>query len=67
MATETDFAGGIAAFRQAGGRVTLSFGGANGTEAAIGASSAEELAALYQSAIDKYQVDSIDFDIEGQP
>ncbi|UOU80803.1 glycosyl hydrolase family 18 protein [Edwardsiella anguillarum] len=65
VATETDFAGGIAAFRQAGGRVTLSFGGANGTEAAIGASSAEELAALYQSAIDKYQVDSIDFDIEG--
>ncbi|WP_158407653.1 glycosyl hydrolase family 18 protein [Edwardsiella anguillarum] len=65
VATETDFAGGIAAFRKAGGRVTLSFGGANGTEAAIGASSAEELAALYQSAIDKYQVDSIDFDIEG--
>ncbi|WP_395754998.1 hypothetical protein [Edwardsiella ictaluri] len=65
MATETDFAAGIAAFRQAGGRVTLSFGGANGTEAAIGASSAEELAALYQSAIDKYQVDSLDFDIEG--
>ncbi|WFO12613.1 glycosyl hydrolase family 18 protein [Edwardsiella ictaluri] len=65
VATETDFAAGIAAFRQAGGRVTLSFGGANGTEAAIGASSAEELAALYQSAIDKYQVDSLDFDIEG--
>ncbi|SEP49729.1 Aryl-phospho-beta-D-glucosidase BglC, GH1 family [Rhodospirillales bacterium URHD0017] len=49
----------------AGGNVTISFGGAAGTEAALAATSASQLQAQYQSVIDRYHIDSIDFDIEG--
>ncbi|CAN5853373.1 hypothetical protein BH11PSE3_BH11PSE3_22930 [soil metagenome] len=49
----------------AGGNITISFGGAAGTEAALAASSAAQLQAQYQSVIDRYHVTSIDFDIEG--
>ena len=49
----------------AGGNITISFGGAAGTEAALVATSAAELQAQYQSVIDRYGIDSIDFDIEG--
>lgn len=45
--------------------VTISFGGANGQEPAATATSAEALAASYQSVIDKYHVTHLDFDIEG--
>ena len=49
----------------AGGNVTISFGGAAGTEAALAATTASQLQAEYQSVIDRYHIDSIDFDIEG--
>ena len=49
----------------AGGNITISFGGAAGTEAALAATSASQLQAQYQSVIDRYGIDSIDFDIEG--
>ncbi|MBY0324701.1 MAG: cellulase family glycosylhydrolase [Reyranella sp.] len=49
----------------AGGNITISFGGAAGTEAALAATSASQLQAQYQSVIDRYHIDSIDFDIEG--
>ena len=49
----------------AGGNITISFGGAAGTEAALVATSAAQLQAQYQSVIDRYGIDSIDFDIEG--
>lgn len=45
--------------------VTISFGGANGQEPAATATSAQALAASYQSVIDKYHVTHLDFDIEG--
>ncbi|MFG1392688.1 fibronectin type III domain-containing protein [Xanthobacter agilis] len=45
--------------------VTISFGGANGQEAAQTFSSAEALETAYQSVIDKYGVTHLDFDIEG--
>ncbi len=45
--------------------VTISFGGANGQEAASTFSSAGALQAAYQSVIDKYGVTHLDFDIEG--
>lgn len=59
------FAQEISDFQKTGGSVTLSFGGASGTEAALNAKDATSLAALYQTAIDKYHATSIDFDIEG--
>ncbi|MCP4721030.1 MAG: hypothetical protein GY860_16370 [Desulfobacteraceae bacterium] len=51
--------------RSVGGDVIISFGGANGTELALAASSAEELQAAYQSVIDRYDLNWVDFDIEG--
>lgn len=48
-----------------GVEVTISFGGANGQEAAQTFSSVEALEAAYQSVIDKYGVTNLDFDIEG--
>lgn len=46
-------------------KVTISFGGAAGTDPALVATSASQLQAQYQSVIDRYGVKSLDFDIEG--
>jgi chitinase len=50
-----------------GGNVIISFGGEAGTDPATVASSAQQLQAEYQSVIDRYGVNSLDFDIEGAP
>jgi chitinase len=55
----------VQAIQAMGGNVTISFGGAAGQEAALTAPSAATLQAEYQSVIDRYQVNAIDFDIEG--
>ncbi|SJZ38783.1 Glycosyl hydrolases family 18 [Enhydrobacter aerosaccus] len=55
----------VEAIQAAGGNITISFGGANGQEPALTATSASQLQAEYQSVIDRYHVNSIDFDIEG--
>jgi RecJ-like exonuclease len=55
----------VQAIQAAGGDITISFGGAAGQEAALTATSASALQAEYQSVIDRYHVNSIDFDIEG--
>lgn len=55
----------VSAYRAAGGKVRISFGGESGTELAASCSSAEELAAAYQSIIDAYDVTRLDFDVEG--
>ena len=56
--------------RAAGGDVIISFGGASGTELALGCSTVSSLQAAYQSVLNKYSVNSstpvrLDFDIEG--
>ena len=55
----------VQSLQAAGVQVILSFGGANGQEPALQCSSASQLQALYQSAIDRYGVTMLDFDIEG--
>jgi Glycosyl hydrolases family 18 len=55
----------VQAIQAAGGTITISFGGAAGQEAALTAPSAAVLQAEYQSVIDRYHINSIDFDIEG--
>src|SRR5215510_927947 len=55
----------VQAVQAAGGHITISFGGAAGQEAALTASSASQRQAEYQWVIDRYGVDTIDFDIEG--
>lgn len=59
------FADEVSDFQKAGGDIVLSFGGANGSEAALNAKDANSLASLYQSAVDRYHAKSVDFDIEG--
>lgn len=55
----------VQGIQAAGGNITISFGGAAGTEAALVATSAAQLQGQYQSVIDRYGITSIDFDIEG--
>ncbi|GAA2143937.1 cellulose binding domain-containing protein [Kitasatospora kazusensis] len=55
----------IGALRAIGGDVRVSFGGANGSELATVCSSAADLAAAYQQAVDAYGLTKVDFDIEG--
>lgn len=60
----------IQGIRAAGGDVIISFGGASGTELALGCSTVASLQAAYQSVINRYSVNSstpvrIDLDIEG--
>lgn len=55
----------VAALQAIGGDVTISFGGANGQEAALTFSDATALTHAYQSVIDTYHVNKLDFDIEG--
>ena len=52
----------VQAIQAMGGNITISFGGAAGQEAALTAPSAATLQAEYQSVIDRYQVNTIDFD-----
>lgn len=51
--------------RSKGGDVIVSFGGANGTELATSNTDVNVLQAKYQSVINKYNLNWIDFDIEG--
>ena len=56
--------------RAVGGDVIISFGGASGTELALGCSTVSSLQAAYQAVLNKYSVNSstpvrLDFDIEG--
>src|SRR5262249_21689026 len=65
LATASTILQQVQAVQAAGGHITFSFGGAAGQEAALTATSASQLQAEYQSVIDRYGVDTIDFDIEG--
>ena len=53
------------AIRAAGGDVRVSFGGENGTELAQSCTDVASLTAQYQTVVDTYALDRIDFDIEG--
>ncbi|GAA2798234.1 cellulose binding domain-containing protein [Kitasatospora paracochleata] len=55
----------IGALRALGGDVRASFGGANGSELALTCTSAGDLAAAYQKAVDAFGLTKLDFDIEG--
>ncbi|MFE7325697.1 cellulose binding domain-containing protein [Streptomyces sp. NPDC057565] len=55
----------IGALRAKGGDVRVSFGGAAGSELALGCTSTTELAAAYGKVVDTYRLTKVDFDIEG--
>ncbi len=55
----------IQALRASGGDVIIGFGGANGVPLADACGDVSSLGAAYESVLDRYDVDRIDFDIEG--
>ena len=55
----------VDAIRAQGGNVIVSFGGANGTELALAHTNPATLQNHYQSVIDTYGAEWVDFDIEG--
>jgi len=56
----------IRQIRSVGGDVSVSFGGANGTELADAITNVDALVAEYSRVIDLYSLNRIDFDIEGR-
>ncbi|HEY1572906.1 MAG TPA: cellulose binding domain-containing protein [Pseudonocardiaceae bacterium] len=62
---DPSIAADISSLRAAGGDVRVSFGGASGSELELNCSSAQALAAAYQSVIDSVHATRIDFDVEG--
>jgi hypothetical protein len=59
------YASGIASLRQAGGDVSISFGGQANQELADVCTTVAALQAQYQSVISTYGLTNVDFDIEG--
>ncbi|MEA1927152.1 MAG: hypothetical protein U9N73_03030 [Candidatus Auribacterota bacterium] len=55
----------INSIRARGGDIIVSFGGEAGIELAMAHNNVESLRAAYQSVIDTYNLDWVDFDIEG--
>ena len=64
VAADTAVLADVNAARAAGGDVSVSFGGYNGTELGSSCGSASALAAAYQSVINKYRLTRIDLDWE---
>lgn len=64
-ATTLDLDRRLERFRAAGGQVALSFGGLLNSELATVCTDADDLRDAYGSIIDRYQVNTIDLDIEG--
>lgn len=65
VSSDTTVTGVTDAIRAAGGDPAVSFGGYNGTELGASCGGASGLAAAYQKVIDRYKLDRIDLDYEG--
>lgn len=63
---ELDIDRRIARLRQQNGNVVVSFGGLLNDELAVNCKNPEKLLKAYQSVIDRYNVDTVDFDLEGK-
>jgi chitinase len=64
-ATKFDLDRRIAQVRGQGGDAIVSFGGQANSELAVACHQPTDLAAAYRSVIDRYDSDTVDFDIEG--
>ena len=64
-ARELDLDRRIARVRERGGDVVVSFGGVVNSELAVTCTDAAALARAYRSVVERYEVDTIDLDIEG--
>jgi chitinase len=64
-ATSMDLDRRIAQVRGQGGDAVISFGGQANTELAVACDRPDALASAYRAVIDRYSIDTVDFDIEG--
>ncbi|HEY1529904.1 MAG TPA: chitinase, partial [Galbitalea sp.] len=55
----------IARLQQQGGDIAISFGGLDNQELAVTCTSVAKLAAAYESVIDRYNISTVDLDVEG--
>lgn len=55
----------IARLRQQGGNIAISFGGQRNDELAVACKDTSELEAAYKAVIQRYQINTIDLDLEG--
>ncbi|MCX7928334.1 MAG: carbohydrate-binding protein [Patescibacteria group bacterium] len=62
---ELDLDRRIARFRQLGGEISVSFGGLLNEELALVCKDEEKLLSAYKKVISRYQVNTLDFDLEG--
>lgn len=62
---ELDLDRRIARLRQQGGNIAVSFGGLLNDELAINCDNNKQLQEAYQSVVDRYKIDTIDLDLEG--
>ncbi|MEU1089393.1 cysteine/serine endopeptidase inhibitor [Streptomyces sp. NPDC005892] len=63
--TDEGWLSAVQGLRGSGGEVIASFGGASGTELALGCDSADALEEQYRAAVDTLGLSRLDFDIEG--
>ncbi len=56
----------IARLQQQGGKIAVSFGGALNSELALGCSDPNKLLNAYKTVIERYNIDTIDLDLENQ-
>lgn len=56
----------IARLQQQGGRIAVSFGGALNSELALNCTDHQELLRAYESVIERYNINTIDLDLENQ-
>ena len=63
--TKLDLDRRIARFRQLGGNISISFGGLLNDELAVNCVNKDALFTAYTKVISRYEIDTIDFDIEG--
>ncbi|MGY3318287.1 chitinase [Arthrobacter sp. TE12232] len=56
----------VARLQQLGGSVAVSFGGLTNQELAVACTDSAKLTSAYRSVVDRYNVSSIDLDVEGQ-
>src|SRR5581483_6032765 len=61
---ELDLDRGIERYRQLGGNIAISFGGLLNNELAVNCKDNQKLKSSYMSIIDRYKIDTLDFDIE---
>jgi chitinase len=64
ISTDSTIGAGIAQIRKAGSDVIIAFGGYDGLELAQTCTDVPSLQAAYQSVIEKYKVNILDFDVE---